>query len=100
MTNHELLIKVLQLGADISTIVETTNWLSLNLAKLSNANKNTPINSTDLYDCVSSVTNDDTILKYSISVPNGSYHAKWQNLLENELYEVLPDVIRYLESKN
>lgn len=52
-----------------------------------------------LYDVVESEPNGDAILEYYIDVQDGKDHPEWEDLTEEELYNALPEVIKYLENK-
>lgn len=99
MTKRELLMKAIELGADISTTVESTNWLSLNLGQLRDEDDEPELSNMILYDVVESEPNGDAILEYYIDVQDGKDHPEWEDLTEEELYNALPEVIKYLENK-
>lgn len=99
MTKRELLMKAIELGADISTTVESTNWLSLNLGQLRDEDDEPELSDMTLYDVVESEPNEDAILEYYIDAQDGKDHPEWEDLTEEELYNALPEVIKYLENK-
>ena len=99
MTKRELLMKAIELGADISTTIESTNWLSLNLGQLRDEDDEPELSNMILYDVVESEPNEDAILEYYIDVQDGKDHPEWEDLTEKELYKALPEVIKYLENK-